>query len=124
MINPKQLIKSFKHALQGVGIVFKEEQSFRIQAIVGLAAIILSIYFKINQFEFLLVLLMVGFVTSLELINSIVERLVDSFKPRIHPVVKEIKDIMAATVLFASILSAIIGIVIFYPYFVDVLVLG
>ena len=122
MINLKQLYKSFSHAIHGVKTVFKQEQSFRIQTIAGLLAVILSFYFKITQFEFLLVILMIGFVMSLELINSVIERLIDSQKPRIHPVVKEIKDIMAATVLFASLLALIIGVVIFYPHFRDLLV--
>ena len=122
MINLKQLKNSFTHALRGVKTVFKQEQSFRIQAFAGIVAVGMSIYFKIGQFEFLLILLMIGFVMSLELINSIIERLVDSHKPRIHPVVKEIKDIMAATVLFASLLAAVIGVVIFYPYISQLLV--
>jgi undecaprenol kinase len=122
MINLKQFKKSFSHALRGVSIVFKEEQSFRIQTIAAIVAVALSLYLEVNQFELLLILLMIGSVMTLELINSIIERLVDSFKPRIHPVVKEIKDIMAGAVLFVSTLSLIIGILIFYPYISRLLV--
>ncbi len=122
MINLKHLKNSFKHAFHGVVVVIKSEQSFRIQLLAGAVALILSAYFTVKTFELLIILLMIGFVMSLELINSIIERLVDSFKPRIHPAVKEIKDIMAATVLLASVLALIVGVVIFYPYFQELLV--
>jgi len=49
-------------------------------------------------------------------VNSIFERISDAFKPRLHPIVKEVKDMMAGAVLLASIFSVIVGVLIFYPY--------
>jgi diacylglycerol kinase len=57
-------------------------------------------------------------VLVLELMNSIFERMVDILKPRIHHYVEDIKDIMAGTVLVASLGSALIGLLIFWPYIV------
>jgi len=58
-------------------------------------------------------------VLILELINTVVERVVDILKPRIHPYARLIKDLMAAVVLISSIVAVIVGIIIFYPYFRD-----
>lgn len=116
MISIKQLGSSFKHAFRGVRIVFKNEQNFRIQVIVGAIAILLAFAFKLNANQFIVVLLLIGAVLALEMINSIFERIVDTFKPRIHPAVRDIKDIMAAAVLVTAFIAAIIGITIFWPH--------
>ena len=63
-------------------------------------------------------LLLIILVLTLELINSILERFVDVFKPRIHPMVEEIKDLMAGAVLIASLGALIVGLLIFLPYLV------
>jgi len=55
----------------------------------------------------------------LELINSVLERLVDVLKPRLHPYVESIKDMMATVVLIFSIGAILIGLLIFTPYFVN-----
>ncbi len=116
MINAKQLIRSFKHALRGVRVVFRSEQSFRLQVVAGIVVMMLAVYFPIARWEFIILLLLVGSVLSLELINSVFERIVDTFKPRIHPIVKDIKDIMAATVLVTSIIALFVGLSIFLPH--------
>jgi len=118
MARKKQnIFTSVGHALRGVKQVFKTEQSFRIQVVVGTLVIIFALVFPLEAWERVVILLMVSLVLILELINSVFERLVDSFRPRLHPVVGEIKDIMAAAVLIASVFAAIIGLIIFIPHF-------
>lgn len=121
MVRPGALLKSFSHACRGVKTLIKTEQSFRLQLLAGLAAIVLLLILPVNVFEVVIVLLLIVLVLVLEMINSIFERLVDTFKPRIHPVVGEIKDIMAATVLAASLFAAVIGAIIFLPHLVVLL---
>ncbi len=116
MIRVQDLYSSVRHALRGVSVVFKAEQSFRIQVVGAVCAIVASIVFKISTYQFLIILLLIGAVLTLEIINTIFERLVDSFQPRIHPVVRDIKDIMAGAVLIASVVSLLVGTVIFWPY--------
>ena len=118
MVHKHRLKKSLKHAFRGVGIAFRTEQSFRIQLIAGVFVIILMLVLRVSLSHAILLLLLIGAVLVLELINSIFERLVDVFKPRIHPIVGEIKDIMAGAVLVASVASAIIGALIIIPYLV------
>lgn len=112
MIEIKKLKRSIKHALRGVKIVFQTEQSFKIQSIFAFLVIILAIYFQITSFEWIILLLMSTIILTLELFNSIIERILDAFRPRIHPIVKDIKDIMAATVLIMSVAAVMIGVTI------------
>ncbi len=121
MIRIIKFFRSFRFALKGLVLVFREEQSFRIQLIAALAVLALSIFFRIKQWEAIALILVASFVLVLELINSTFERVVDYMKPRLHHYVEAVKDIMAAAVLVASVGSAAVGILIFYPYFAEFL---
>lgn len=117
MIQFKHMLSSFGHALRGVKLVFVSEQSFRAQVFAAILVVVFGLVFKVTRNEWIILLLLIGSVLSLELINSVLERVVDTFKPRIHPVVKDVKDAMAGTVFIVSFFAAIIGITIFLPHF-------
>ncbi len=116
MIRPRQFFQSIRHAVRGVAVVFRHEQSFRLQVVAGVAAVALGLYVRIPSSHLLIMLVMIAAVLSLEIVNSIFERIIDGFKPRIHPIVRDVKDAMAGAVLIASLFSALIGLVIFWPY--------
>lgn len=117
MIKIFRLAKSFIYAWHGLKKVFKEEQNLQIQMVGGLLAFIFAYFFQISRWEWIVLILIVMVVIIMELANSVVERITDALKPRIYIYVKEIKDIMAASVLVASIVAFFIGLIIFYPHF-------
>lgn len=110
-----------KYAINGLLVIIKEERNFRIHLCFALFAIIMSLFLRINNIEWLIVILTIHLVLLMELINSVIERIIDYIKPDIHPMAKKIKDIGAATVLFAAIMSIIIGTIIFLPKIVQLL---
>lgn len=116
MIRIKQFVESFRHAVRGVAVVFRHEQSFRLQTLAAVLATGLGLYLRVPRSHMLIMLVMIAAVLSLEIVNSIFERIIDSFKPRIHPIVRDVKDAMAGAVLIVSLISALVGIVIFWPY--------
>lgn len=107
---------SFSHAFRGMVLAFCSERSFRVQVGVGFLVIVCLLIFPLRNLERILLILLIGSVLILELINSVFERLVDAFKPRVHPLVKDMKDLMAAAVLLASLVSAVVGLMIFVPH--------
>jgi len=115
MIKVNQLIRSFRHALRGVWVVFAHEQSFRLQAVIAVLVLVLAFGLGVSWLELVILLFFIAFVLILELINSIFERIADVMKPRLHPVVRDIKDMMAATVLIGSFMAAVVGLVILGP---------
>ena len=119
MIKIKRLYKSFTYAFRGLGKTLKEEQNLQIQSIAGLVVIILGWYFRIEVEEWLILILVIGLVILMEIINSAIERITDVLKPRLDSYVKEIKDIMAAAVMLASVIAIIVGLIIFIPYFIN-----
>ena len=68
-----------------------------------------------------MMLLATGSVLVLELLNSMIERLVDLVKPRMHGYVHDIKDLMAATVLLASLFAFAVVSLIVWPHLSQVI---
>jgi len=113
--------KSFKYAFEGIKITFKNEPNFRIQLILALLSIFLGIILKISQIEWLILITVIFLVLLLELINSSLEALVNLVSPEINEKAKIAKDTAAGAVLIASILSFVIGIVLFLPKIITLL---
>ena len=65
--------------------------------------------------EQIILILLSAAVLIMEVLNSIVERITDGLKPRLSPMVKEVKDMMAGAVLLTVLASSIIGLMIFVP---------
>ncbi len=116
MIKIKRLFKSFKYAFKGLIKTFREEQNLKIQSFFAVVALILGWHFQIDRFDWIMLVFVIGLVILMELANSAVERVTDVLRPRINTYVKEIKDIMAAAVMIASIVAVIAGVIIFWPY--------
>ena len=115
----KKFSRSFSHAIRGFKCVLKE-QNFRVQILFSIVVIFLILFFGLKIWEAAALVMMIVLVLVLEIINSIFERIMDILEPRVHPYAKTVKDMMAAAVLIASIGAAFVGIVIFWPYFKDV----
>ncbi len=107
---------SFSHAWRGLRLAFSTERSFRIQVAVALVVILLVSLMPFSPWERVILLVATSAVLVLELLNSTVERLVDLFKPRLHPYVRDVKDLMAGAVLVASIFALIVGLMVMWPY--------
>lgn len=110
------MIRSFGYAIKGLVLIFKEEQSFRAQAAAAVVVVVIMFVLPVKNWEKVALILVISWVLVLELINSILERLVDILSPRVHLGVEAIKDIMAAAVFIASLTALIIGLLIFIPY--------
>ncbi|MBU2228845.1 diacylglycerol kinase [Patescibacteria group bacterium] len=116
-MNWKSLLKSLRYAVKGIRYTFQNEQNFRFQITAAIIVIILMMIFPLQNWERILLSLVIFMVLILELINTAFEKIVDVLKPRVHFYVEIVKDIMAAVVLLASIGALMIGIYIFSPHF-------
>lgn len=111
-----RLLSSLKHAFRGVYVVFRDENNFRIQ--VGMTVLILcaATLLHVRVWEYILLILLCASVLILELFNSVIERIADGLKPRLQPIVRDIKDLMAGAVLLTATTAAVVGVIIFLPY--------
>jgi diacylglycerol kinase (ATP) len=109
----KRFINSFKFAAKGFRAALSGQVNLRIHLCVTLAVIIAGISFRVSATEWCILLLCIGLVISLELINTAIEKLVDMVSPEWKEQAGQIKDIAASAVLWSSIISALIGLIIF-----------
>ncbi|HRH32447.1 MAG TPA: diacylglycerol kinase family protein [bacterium] len=110
-------LRSMRHALRGISDVAKAEQSFRLQLAIALLTLGLAIILPLLTWERILVLLLCSAVLVLEILNSIMERFADAVQPRLSPMVREVKDMMAGAVFLTAVTAGVIGVMIFYPHF-------
>ncbi len=116
----KKFIRSVSRAGRGFGCIFKE-QNFKIQILFSVVVIFFILIFNLKIWETAALLMMIVLVLVLEIINSIFERIMDILQPRVHPYAKTIKDMMASAVLVASLGAFFVGLLIFWPYFKNII---
>lgn len=116
MLSFRLFLKSIRHAWRGLRDIARAEQSFRIQLFMAAIVLVCVTVLPLDVWERILLVLLTVSVLVLEIVNSIFERLADAVHPRLHPMVREIKDMMAGAVLLAVITAAGVGAVIVFPH--------
>ena len=116
-INFKKFVRSFKFAISGIKTIFEEEHAFKIMFLVAILVIIAAFYFNLPLTQKAVVFTMIILVLILELVNSVIEKVLDFVCSGFNGKVKIIKNVLAGIVLLASLGAALIGILIFLPYF-------
>jgi len=107
--------KSFIWAQEGIIYSFTKGSHFKIETIAAIIVIILGFVYKINSFEWLILILILSAVLSAEAINTGIEEACDVLHPEHHPGAKLAKHCAAGGVLIFSIGAIIIGFIIFLP---------
>lgn len=118
-LDTKRLGRSFKAAFEGVKATYFKEQNIKIHTTIALLVCVFGLLLKISYAEWLICLVLIGFVLMAEFFNTAIEYVVDLASPDIHPLAKAAKDTASAGVLMMAILSAIIGFVIFVPKLIE-----
>jgi diacylglycerol kinase len=106
---------SLFHSFEGMSYFFSNERNGKLHLTIAAITITASVTFKINSMEWLAVLVCVGMVICLEMINTSLEQLSNKVETANNPVIKLVKNVAAGAVLFASLISIVIGGIIFLP---------
>jgi diacylglycerol kinase (ATP) len=109
------LLLSFRYAFAGIGYLLWTQRNAKVQTALGLAAVALGFLLGIERAEWLALVLTIALVLAAEGINTALEAVVDLASPNYHPLAKVAKDVAAGTVLLIAIASVIIGLIIFLP---------
>src|SRR3990167_10621103 len=115
----KKIYGGFRAAWNGFRETIIFERSFKMMLVVGALVVGSMFYFPTSRLEKVVLLLATFSVLILELINSTVERIMDVVTIEHDDRIRVIKDLMAAIVLLASLGSAVVGFLIFFPYVLD-----
>lgn len=111
----KTVKNTFKNAMEGIIYSFNSEINFRLHLMAAVIVLLASYILEISLIEFIICLLLIGLVITVELINTVVEVVVDMVQPKYDPLAKIAKDTASGAVLVMSIIAAMIGIIIFLP---------
>lgn len=115
----KNFIDSFKYAITGIKNSFKRERNLKIDIVIAIIVIGLGLFFKIEAWEWVAIIICIMAVISLELINTAIEEAVNLTTTNINPIAKLAKDAAAGGVLFMAFGSFVIAGIIFIPKFLE-----
>lgn len=111
----KDRLKSFIYAYRGIIVAVKTQHNLQIHIIAMLICIFFGLILKINQTEWILLILFFALVIAMEIINSAIELLTDIASPQFNNKAANVKDMAAGAVLISAIAAFISGIIIFVP---------
>lgn len=113
----KNRLKAFGFAFNGIALLFKESVHAKIHGLAIIVVLGAGWYFNLPNEDWIPLLLCFALVLSLEAVNSAIEYSLDLLHPERHPLVKKAKDVAAAAVLIAAIISVCVAVLVFKPFF-------
>ena len=103
---------TFRFAWTGIVYTWRTQRNFRAESYAGVLAVSLSFLLGVNPAP---ILLCCALVLSLEMVNTAFEAIVDLASPTYHPLAKIAKDVAAGSVLIASLIAVLVGLVALGP---------
>ena len=119
-ISLRKIFKSFQYSFHGLKI-HSQQHNFMGMLISALFVILLGFILNISYFEWLILVLIMGLVLSLEALNTSLEKTLDYLEPRFSDKIRILKDLMAGGVAIVIFTSIIIGLMIFLPKIISLL---
>ena len=111
-----QRARSFNFAGRGVYLFIKTTHNAWIHIALAIIGIILGFYLQIERYDWILLIIIIGFVLAAEAFNTAIEIDIDLTSPEYHPYARDTKDVAAGAVLISAITAFIVGILIFSKY--------
>ncbi len=108
-------IKSVGFAFKGLFVLLRTESSIQIQFVIGMLITAAGFYFDITRTEWMVQCFCIGLVMGIEGLNTAIEKLSDFVQPEFDEKIGLIKDISAGAVMVVSIISVIVGCIIYVP---------
>lgn len=106
--------EAWGNATNGIIYSATTQLNIRIQLVLAVIVMVLSLFYGLNTAEFLCLLFAVFMVIFAELINTAIETVVDLFVDVYHPKAKISKDVAAGAVVLAACNALVVGYFIFF----------
>lgn len=108
-------IKSIGFAFKGAYHLITTEASLKVQFFIGIIMTVAGFYFQLSTTEWIIQILTIALIMSLEGINTVIEELADFVHPEFHVKIGLIKDLAAGAVFIFAIAASIVGCLIYFP---------
>ncbi len=111
---------TFKNARKGFRLVLKSEINIRIHVVIAFLVVIMALFLKFSALEFSILLFIIALVIVTEMLNTAIEFTLDSiYHNKYSRMVGMAKDISAGAVMFASVISVMVGLILFGSKFLQ-----
>ena len=105
---------TFKNARKGFNLALRSEINIRVHVAAAVIVLLSAAYLKFSAVEFCIVLFAIALVICCEMLNTAIEFALDSiYHNRYSRMVGMAKDISAGAVMFATIISILIGVILY-----------
>lgn len=105
----------FQHALRGVGVALRD-RSFMTHLPPAIVVLCSAVYLGVNRLDFILLIVCITLVLSMEMMNSALEHLARQITSEKSSTIGAALDLAAAAVLVVSFAAVVVGTMIFVPY--------
>lgn len=106
---------SVRHALDGVRQAFVTQPNFRVHLALSLISIIMAVVFRLNYWEWIILVLVIIMGLVIEMMNTAIESVVDLVSTEWRMSAKTAKDVAAGAMLIYAIGSIILAGFLFVP---------
>lgn len=114
---------TFKNARKGMRLTIKSERNIRIHFFISVMVLISAYCLNFSITKFCILLLTIASVISAEMFNSAIEFSLDAiFHNRYSRMVGMAKDIAAGAVMFVTITAVMIGVLLFAPPLISIII--
>ena len=111
----KNFKMALKNSMAGIEHTLKTQRNLRIQIVFAILAILLAFILGLGVIEWMILWLVIGSVLFAEMVNTAIEIMLDLYTQEFNENVKIAKDIASGAVLISSIVSVIVGGILFLP---------
>ncbi len=111
-VGSRRFFESLRYAVEGIGYCIKTQRNMRIHIVIAIIVLMTGLLLRIGRAEFVMVLMSISMVFICEIVNTAVERAVDTATMEYHP----IANVAAGAVLVAALNSVIVGLLVFGKY--------
>ncbi|MGF7056344.1 diacylglycerol kinase [Brassicibacter mesophilus] len=110
----RKLIDSFNYAVSGIIYTLKTQRNMRIHFIAAFFVLSLSLFFNFSRIELLLLFFTISLVIIAEMINTAIEKSIDIFTTKYHPLAEIAKNVAAGAVLIAAANAVVVAYLLFF----------
>lgn len=114
---------TFKNARKGMRLTLKSERNIRVHLFAATLVLITAFCLHFSIEKFCILLMLIAMVISAEMFNSAIEFSLDAiFHNKFSRMVGMAKDIAAGAVMVVTIIAVMVGVLLFAPPFIGLIV--
>ena len=114
-ISANSIFDVIKYSINGIVSYAKEGKSIIIYVVCSIIEIIMGFLYHVNGLEWILIICILGFILSIELVNTAIEKVCDAVTTEYNPLIKIAKDCGSAATFVIFIVAIILNVIIFAP---------